>query len=316
MPEATEIAATPHGEVVPVPTGGVAAPAEADAAPGAARLKGKGWGIGFWLAVGWLVLLGIVLLLVPILPIEDPDAVSPDLFARPGEDGHLFGADEVGRDMLARVLWGGRVSLSIGVVSLVFGFFLGGFLGITAGFFRGVWERVVMALVDIMLAFPTLILAITLLRMLSPPGTLEGSFGRVVVVLTVLSIPALARITRANTLVYSQREFVLAARALGAKPWRILVREILPNVVPSMLSFSFIALAILVVAEGALAVLGLSVEAPTATWGKLIDMGRRDLDDAPHLTLIPCAFLFLTLLSLNLVGDKLQDRFSVKEARV
>jgi peptide/nickel transport system permease protein len=297
-------------------TGAVAvAPAPVVATDDAPAGK-KGWGWGFWAAVAWIVFFGLVLLLVPVLPIDDPQDSTADLFAGMNEDGHLFGADELGRDMFSRVLWGGRVSLSIGVVSVILGFFLGGFIGITAGFFRGRYEKAVMALVDVMLSFPALILALALLAMLSEPGTQEGSFGKVVTVLTVLSIPALARITRANTLVYSQREFVVAARSLGAKPWRILVREILPNVLPSMMSFSFIALAILVIAEGALAFLGLSVEAPTATWGKLIEAGRGDLDKAPHLALIPCAFLFVTLLSLNLVGDKLQAKFSVREANI
>lgn len=284
--------------------------------PSDAPRRGKGWGWGFWAAVAWIATLAVVLLLVPVLPIDDPQSSSADLFAKPGEEGFLFGSDELGRDLFSRVFWGLRLSMAIGVVSLVCGFFLGGFLGITAGFFRGRYEKVVMAAVDVMLSFPALILALALLRLLSDPGTLEGSFGKVVIVLTILSIPALARITRANTLVYSQREFVLAARSLGAKPWRILVREILPNVLPSMLSFSFIALAILVVAEGALAFLGLSVEAPTVTLGKLIESGRQDLDKAAYLSFIPCAFLFVTLLSLNLIGDKLQAKYSVREANV
>ena len=307
MPEATEQTLQP-GAVAVAPAPAVAA----DDAP----LGRKGWGWGFWLAAGWIVFLAVVLFLVPFLPLDDPDDFGSTLYAAPGEEGYLFGSDEGGRDLFSRVLWGGRVSLSIGVVSLVLGFVIGGFIGITAGFFRGRYEKAVMALVDVMLSFPALILALALLRLLSDPGTLEGSFGKVVIVLTILSIPSLARITRANTLVYSQREFVLAARALGAKPWRILVKEILPNVLPSMLSFSFVALAILVVAEGALAFLGLSVEAPTVTWGKLIELGRGDLDKAPYLALIPCAFLFVTLLALNLVGDKLQARFSVRDANV
>lgn len=307
MPEVTEqTLAAQAGAVGAVP---VVSPDDAPA-------PGKGWGWGFWLAAGWITFLAVLLLLVPVLPIDDPDASSADLYAQPGQEGFVFGSDELGRDMFARVLWGLRLSLAIGVVSLGCGFVLGGLLGITAGFFRGRYERAVMALVDVMLSFPALILAMALLRLLSDPGTLEGSFGKVVIVLTVLSIPALARITRANTLVYSQREFVLAARSLGARPGRILVKEILPNVLPSMLSFSFIALAILVIAEGALAFLGLSVEAPTVTLGKLIEAGRQDLDDAAYLALIPCAFLFVTLLSLNLIGDKLQARYAVREANV
>ena len=171
-----------------------------------------------------------------------------------------------------------------------------------------------MGAMDIMLSFPSLILALALLAALSPPGETAGSLGKVTFVLTVLAIPALARITRANTLTYSEREFVTAARAMGSKPRRTLTSEILPNVLPSMISFSFVALAILIVAEGALAFLGLSVEAPAATWGKLIQSGSEKLDDAPHLALIPCAVMFFTLLSLNYIGDKLQARFSSRES--
>jgi peptide/nickel transport system permease protein len=275
----------------------------------------KGFGWGFWLGIAWIVGLLVTLLLVPVLPLDDPNQVSGDLFQSPNSE-HWFGTDELGRDMFSRVLWGGRPSISIGVTALVLGFFFGGLIGVTAGFFRGHYERGTMAAMDVMLAFPSLILALALISLLSEPGTQEGSFGKIVVVLTILAIPALARITRANTLVYSQREFVLAARSIGAKPARILRREILPNVLPSMLSFSFIALAILIVAEGALAFLGLSVEAPAVTWGKLIEAGRGDLDKAAYLTFFPCLFLFLTLLSLNHIGDKLQARFSVREGQV
>ncbi len=312
MPEATE-------QVLQTETAaGVIAPGASLAIEDAleSRVTAKGWGWGFWLAVGWLVFLAAVTLLLPFLPVDDPEAVTSDLYAKVNQDGHLFGADELGRDLFSRVLWGGRVSLSIGIVSIICGFVIGGFIGITAGFFRGRYEKLVMAMVDVMLSFPALILALALLRLLSDPGTLEGSFGKVVIVLTVLSVPSLARITRANTLVYSPREFVLAAQSLGARPWRILRKEIRPNVLPSLLSFSFVARAIRGGAEGALAFLGLSVEAPTVTIGKLNESGRGDLDKAANLALIPCAYLFLTLLALNLVGDKLQARFSVREANV
>jgi peptide/nickel transport system permease protein len=263
MPEATEQTLHP-GSAGTAGAATATPPPVITGDPDVAPTGSKGWGWGFWVAIAWMALLGIVMLLVPVLPLDDPDSNDFDsLFAGVGENGHIFGTDETGRDLFSRVLWGGRQSLSIGIVSVVLGFVLGGFLGITAGFFRGAYEKAVMAVIDVMLSFPALVLALALLRLLSDPGTLEGSFGKVVIVLTVLSIPALARITRANTLVYSQREFVLAARSLGAKPWRILIREILPNVLPSMLSFTFVALALLVVAEGALAFLGLSVEAPT-----------------------------------------------------
>jgi len=282
---------------------------EALAAPGTRR------SVGVWLATAWLVILFSALIATPWLPIDDPDTPSADLFAPPSAEAP-FGTDELGRDMFSRVLWGGRVSMSIGIASLAFGLLLGGAIGLTAGFFGGNYERFTMAVMDVMLSFPSLILALALIAALSEPGTQQGSFSKLVVVLTILAVPALARITRANTLVHSRREFVTAARSLGARNGRILVREILPNVLPSMLSFAFLALAILVIAEGALAFLGLSVEAPSVTWGKLIELGRRHLDRAAFLTLIPCAFLFFTLLSLNFIGDRLQSRFAVREGQV
>jgi peptide/nickel transport system permease protein len=313
MPDAELIAQVDDTSMLPTAASALANMEEREIEGASSKV---GFGVGFWLAVAWLGSLTVALVLVPVLPLDDPNQSSSLLFGKPGEDGHIFGTDELGRDMFSRVLWGGRMSMSIGLTALVLGFLLGGLIGITAGFFRGKYERISMAAMDIMLSFPSLILALALIAALSEPGTQEGSFGKLVTVLTILSVPALARITRANTLVYSQREFVLAARSLGAKNGRILRKEILPNVLPSMLSFAFIALAVLVIAEGALAFLGLSVEAPAVTWGKLIELGRGDLDKAPYLTLIPCAFLFLTLLSLNLIGDKLQAKFAVKEGQV
>ena len=284
------------------------------AGTGAEASKAKGLGVGMWLAFIWLAVLGFVVALAPWLPfIKDPD--QPSRFIEEGPSAeYWFGTDQLGRDMFARVVWGGRVSLTIGIGSLVLGFVLGGLLGITAGFFRGRYERVVMAVMDIMLSIPSLILALALLAALSPPGETAGSLGKVTFVLTVLAIPALARITRANTLTYSEREFVTAARAMGSKSRRTLTSEILPNVLPSMITFSFLALAILIAAEGALAFLGLSVEAPAATWGKLIQAGSEKLDTAPHIALIPCAVMFFTLLSLNYIGDRLQARFSSRES--
>ena len=230
----------PDPDIIPAPLPGGMPPAElaplgADAA--AARRKSFGWGM--WLAVGWCVLIALLTVLAPVLPfVDDPDQITlSEAYADPSGD-HWFGTDQNSRDLFARVAWGGRVSLTIGFLSLIFGFVIGGALGLTAGYFRGRYERVVMGAMDIMLSFPSLILALALLAALSPPNEQAGSLGKVTFVLTVLAVPALARITRANTLTYSQREFVLAARAMGAKPGRILWKEILPNVIPPMISFS------------------------------------------------------------------------------
>jgi peptide/nickel transport system permease protein len=305
LDDAPALEPTPSGALVPEP----AAALDAGFSPK------QGFGLGFWISVGWLVFVLGLLAVVPLLPLDDPNEFTADLNLSPS-GSHLFGTNQNGNDMLSRVLWGGRISFLIGVCALVLGFIIGGAIGITAGYFRGTYERLIMGLMDILLSFPSLILAIGLIAVLSDPGTTQGSFPKVVFVLTVLSVPALARITRANTLVYSRREFVTAARSLGARNGRILVREILPNVLPSMLSFAFIALAVLVIAEGALAALGLSVETPTVTLGKIINDGRVRIEDYPYLSLFPCGFLFLTLLALNMIGDRLQARFSVKEGQV
>ena len=200
---------------------------------GDAEREVKKLGLGFWIAVGWLVLLITLAVLAPVLPfIEDPNVSNADALEAPPSAEHWFGGDDIGRDVFSRVIWGGRVSLFIGVAAVTFGFVIGGTMGLTAGFYGGRYERVVIGAMDIMLAFPALVLALALVTFLSEPGTQNATLGTVTLVLTILAVPALARITRAATLSFSQREFVTASRALGARNSRIIAREILPNVVP------------------------------------------------------------------------------------
>lgn len=286
--------------------------------------EAKKLGIGFYLAAGWIGLIVLLAVLAPWLPfLDDPNDISPAIKDGPSAE-HWFGGDELGRDMFSRVIWGARVSLFVGVAAVALGFLVGGLIGLTAGYFRGRYEKIVMSAMDIMLAFPALILALSIVTFLSSKigesgGTagdqLDPSVSTVTLTLTILAIPALARITRASTLTFSQREFVQAARTLGARNTRIMVREILPNVVPPMASFALIAIAIVIVAEGSLSFLGLSIADP-ASWGFLIQSGRRVLEEAPHIALIPCAVMFITLLSFNYAGDQLRRRFDVKEVRL
>ncbi|HVM41214.1 MAG TPA: ABC transporter permease [Acidimicrobiia bacterium] len=277
-------------------------------------IRRRGLGIGFWLAVGWLAVLVGLAVLAPVLPfVQDPATLDPFALREGPTADHWLGADDGGRDVFARIIYGGRVSLFIGVASVTIGMTIGGFLGLTAGYFRGRYERVVMSAMDTLLAFPALVLALALVTFLSDPGEQGGSITTVTLALGILAIPALARITRASTLTFAEREFVTAARSLGASHRRILTREILPNVVPPMLSFSLLAVAVVIVAEGALSFLGLSVQAPQPTWGNLIAQGRPVLREAPHIALMPCAVMFVTLLSLNFAGDTLRRRFDVRE---
>ena len=221
--------------------------------------------------------------------------------------------------MLSRVIYGARTSLIIASASVAIGFFVGGFLGLLAGYFRNWAGNALVSLFDILLAIPQLVLALSLVSVLKGDPTNDSGFKlpvvmTIVVALGIVSIPLLARITRASTLSWSQREFVTAARAQGATHGRILFREVLPNVLPAMASIALLGMAIAIVAEGGLAILGASVEAPTSTWGTMISQGKADLQDAPFIVWIPIFAVFMTAAALNYLGDVIRDRFDVRES--
>jgi peptide/nickel transport system permease protein len=277
-----------------------------DAEAAGDRVKKK-LGIGFWFAAGWMVLIIVLALLAPYLPIEDPNAIVAKKEQPPFSPGHLLGTDNLGRDILSRTIWGGRVSMTVGFAAVIFGLFFGGVIGLVAGFFKGFLESALMATMDVLLAFPALLLALAIVTF-SDKRTIPV----VVLAIGIVAIPPLARLVRANTLVFSQREFVLASRTLGAGNGRIIGREILPNVSLPALSFAIIGIAVAIVAEGGLAFLGLSLPPPTATWGTMINDGRGSIEDAVWISLVPATAMFLTVLSLNFAGDTLREFFDVK----
>ncbi len=288
-------------------------------AAGGPRRKRK-YGPFFWLAAGWLLLLVALAVTADWLPfVKDPTDVFRSALSR-SDNGrivaaqpspeHWFGGDSDGRDLFSRVIYGARVSLIVGVASITIGLAIGGTLGLLAGYFRGRADTFITGLANILLAFPPLILALALVSFMGQ------NLLNVITALAILSIPSLTRITRAATLTFSQREFVMAARTLGASHFRVVTREILPNVVPPMASFSLLAIAVVIVAEGALSFLGLSVESPAVSWGGLIQGGRQQLDETPHVSLLPCLVMFISLLALNYVGDKLRSIFDVREVRL
>jgi peptide/nickel transport system permease protein len=285
-------------------------PARPELAPTALPVKQRrsGFGVAFWIAVGWLAVLVALAALAGVLPfVKDPNLPYADALRAGPSASHWFGGDAIGRDVFSRVIYGARVSLGVGVASITIGMLIGGTLGILAAYFRGWLDGLLGSAADVLLAFPSLIILLTLIAFLGQ------SVRNVILGLTVIAIPSLFRVARSATMRFAQREFVVAARALGARDRRIIVRELLPNVVPALVSYALLSVAVVVVAEGALSFLGLSVSAPTPTWGSLINEGRSLLDDAPHIALIPCAVMFLTLLSLNHVGDRLRARFDVRE---
>jgi peptide/nickel transport system permease protein len=263
----------------------------------------------FWLAVGWLGLVVVVAATARWLPLSDPD--DQDLVHRlapPFTAGHLLGTDGLGRDVLSRLAFGAQVSVIISVSAVSIGMVVGGAIGLAVGFVRGWVDSVTMWAVDVVLAFPGLVLLLGLVAFVGQ------SLTAITLVVGFLSVPIYARVARATTLAVSQREYVLAARVLGARKRRIMVEEILPNVVPPLAAFALVALGVVIVLEGSLAFLGLSVEAPNPTWGSMIAEGRQHLSTTTHLAFIPSVVMFLTVLAVNFVGDVMRSGFDVKES--
>ncbi len=213
---------------------------------------------------------------------------------------HWLGTDGLGRDELARLIYGARISLIVGLCASVIGVTIGGALGMLAGYFRGRFETLVVGSMDVLLAFPPLILA------LAVTAFLGQSILNLTCILGVLGIPAFMRVARAATLTLARREFVIAAQALGATHARILLRELLPNVFLPPVAFFLLGVAVFIVVEGSLSFLGLGVPPPISSWGSMIGEGRESLDVAPRLAFIPAITMFLTVLSFNLVGDTLR----------
>lgn len=280
-------------------------------------------GLAFWLAAGWMILVTLLMITAPLITeghspwgleiLPDPnrgvaggaDTVSK---ARLFTPGHPLGTDALGRDILSRTIWGTRVSIPVGLSAVAFGLVVGGVIGLVAGYYRGRLESALMGAMDVMLAFPALVLALAIVTFTDRQDLLIISLS-----IGLVSIAPLARLIRAQTLAYSTRDFVTAAKTLGAKNSRIIVREIVPNVARAAITFAILGIAVAIVAEGFLAFLGMSVRPPTATWGEMINAGRSDLESAPWITMVPATALFLTVTALNFASDRLRAYFDIKE---
>jgi len=254
----------------------------------------------FIAAIGWIALIGLAAALAGLLPILSP--TDMDMLGRraPPSAQHLLGTDQLGRDMLSRLIYGARFSLTVGLLAPAIAIVIGGGLGMLAGYFRGRFETLVVGGVDVLLAFPPLVLA------LAVTAYLGQSITNLTLVLGVLGIPAFTRVARAVTLSLTEREFVVAARALGATHTRILLRELLPNVLLPLMAFFLLGVAVTIVVESALSFLGLGVPPPAPSWGSMIGEGRESLDLAPWLAFLPALVMFATVLAFNVVGDTLR----------
>lgn len=283
-----------------------------DDEPTAGVRRKKSLGLVFWVATTFLVALTLAAIFAEVLPINEPAETFRGTTRNGPSADFWFGNDGAGRDIFTRVIYGAQVSLIIASVGATLALLIGGTVGMCAGYYRGRVDTMITTVTDATLVIPPLILALSLILFLDSDA--ERRIFILIVVFVLLSIAPIARVVRASTLVWSEREFVLAAQTMGARNGRVMFREVLPNVAPALISYSLIIMANLIVVEGAVAFLGLSVPPPTPTWGDMINKGRGDLDRAPHISMFPAAVMFLTVLALNFVGDKLQERFEPRES--
>jgi peptide/nickel transport system permease protein len=293
------------------------------------RPRAQRLGIGAWLAIAWLVVIVLLAIFVPMFMHSDPTA---NLVAGNSSKGflkvagHPFGFDRNGNDMFLLLCRGARSSLLVSVGAITFGLIVGGSLGLIAGYFKRGVDGVLTTFFNVLLAIPQFVLALSLVTVFAttaidasgnqhPPSS-GRRMAVLIFALGVVTIPILARITRANTLQWSQREFVMAARAQGATNLRTMVREVLPNVLPAMFSIALLGIAVVIVAEGGLSILGVGVLSPAVSWGSMIAISRADLQTLPYEVLEPIVFIFLTVLSLNFLGDVVRARFDVRESAI
>jgi peptide/nickel transport system permease protein len=237
-----------------------------------------------------------------VLPLHSPAEADFTVISSWPDSTHWFGTDQLGRDIFARAVFGARISLVVGLLAPAIGLGVGALLGMAAGYFRGRVESIIVAAMDAIMAFPGILIV------LAVTACVGAHTAILVLLLGLLTIPAFMRVARANTLVFAQREFVLAARAMGATHGRVLALEILPNVIIPMLIYALLVVSRIIVIEGVLSFLGLSVPPPRPTWGNMIADGQADLAALPYIAFIPSALMFLTVLSINLIGEHLRAR--------
>ena len=249
-----------------------------------------------------VALLFLIALLSPVISPHDPLATDPDnSYLRPLSPGHLLGSDELGRDLLSRVLWGARVSLPVAFVAVAVGLVAGGLIGLTSGYAGGLVDLLLMRLMDALLAFPGLILAIAIVAALGP------GLRNAMIAIGIVAVPVYARLVRAVVLQLKEMEFVVATRSLGANPARLIVAHFIPNLLNPIIVQVSLSAGFAMLAEATLSFLGLGAQLPTPDWGQMISSGASFLTNDPWLAIVPGAAISITVYSFNLLGDSLRD---------
>lgn len=249
----------------------------------------------------------IIALTAPLITQFAPDEVSYTDITKAPSPQYWFGTDELGRDVFARVVYGARLSLSVGFLAILFASVAGTFFGIVSGYLGGWVDEIIMRLVDAMLALPFLVLAIVVAAVLGP------SLQNTILAIAIVSLPGFARIARGEVLVVKERDFVQAANALGASVPRTLFRHILPNVSGPLIVQVTLGVAQAILTESSLSFLGLGVQPPTPAWGAMLNTAKGYLDIAPWMALFPGLAIFLAVLGLSLLGDGLREAFNPRQ---
>lgn len=259
-----------------------------------------------WVGLAMLLVLTAVAILAPLISPYNP--VEQHIVDRlqPSSPKYFLGTDQYGRDILSRIIWGTRISLTVGTLSIFLGMILGGSLGLLAGYKGGAWNNIIMRIMDVFMSFPTLIMGLLIVAMLG------ASLVNLIVAIALTVTPRFARIARAPTVSVKERDFVEAGRAMGFSDVRIMALHILPNILGEILVMGSLWIATAVRIEASLSFIGLGVKPPTPTWGGMIREGFEFVLDAPWLSVYPGAVILITVFAFNMLGDGLRDAIDPK----
>jgi peptide/nickel transport system permease protein len=272
------------------------------------RTQRLGRTLRLWVPAGVLILILAICFLLPLV-VTLPSATKGNIIVNnepPFSPGHLLGTDVQGVDIVSQLVYGGQVAFEVGVSVTVIGIVIGGTLGVIAAYFGGWVDAVISRVLDILIAFPALILALVIAEGLGPTEM------HVIWALAVFSIPAVGRVARGATLTIRGLPFMTAARLAGTRRWRIIARHVVPNIFPSIVTFSLLGLGIIIILEGALDFLGYGIPRPTPSWGNMISNGQQILSVQPEYVLIPSIALLITVAALNMLGDALRERWGAQ----
>jgi peptide/nickel transport system permease protein len=296
----------------PIPDATLATPAppQLPSLVNARRLRAQrlGSALRLWVPAGVIIVLLAICFLLPLV-VTLPSSTNGDIISNnepPFSPGHWLGTNVQGVDIFSQLVYGGQVAFEVSLAVTVIGIAVGGTLGVVAGYFGGWVDAVLSRVLDILIAFPALVLALVIAEGLGP------SEFHVILALSVFAIPAVGRIARGATLTIRGLPYMTAARLSGTRPWRAIARHILPNILPGIVTFSLLGVGVVIILEGALDFLGYGIPAPKASWGNMISNGQQVLTAQPEYVLIPSIALLITVVALNTLGDALRERWGVQ----